>query len=32
MIDNMKKVALKGSAQVFSVDFNAVDTSDILDI
>ena len=28
----MKKTELKGSVQVFSIDYNAIDTSDILDI
>ena len=27
----MKKTGLKGSAQVFSVDYDAIDTGDILD-
>ena len=31
-INNMKKTGLKGSVQVFSVDYNSIDTSDILDI
>ena len=31
-IDNLKKTGLKGSVQVFSFDYNAIDTSDILDI
>ena len=30
-IDNIKKTRLKGRAIVFSVDYNAIDTSDILD-
>ena len=28
----MTKTGLKGSVKVFSVDYNAIDTSDILDI
>ena len=32
LIDNMKKIWLKGSVKLLSVDYNAVDTSDILDI
>ena len=28
----MKKTGLKGIVKVFSVDYNAIDTSDILDI
>ena len=28
----MKKTGLKGSVQLFSVDFNLIDTNDILDI
>ena len=31
-IDNIKKTRIKGIVQVFSVDYNASDTSDILDI
>ena len=31
-INNMKKTGLKGSVKLFSVDFNPIDTSDILDI
>ena len=31
-IDNMKKTEIKGSVKVFSIDYNAIDTSDILDI
>ena len=31
-INNMKKLKLKGSVKVFSVDYNATDTIDILDI
>ena len=29
---NMKKIRLRGSIKFFSVDFNSVDTNDILDI
>ena len=29
---NMKKTGLKGSVKIFSVDFNPIDTNDILDI
>ena len=32
IIDNMKKKGLKGSVKVFSVDYNVINTSDILDI
>ena len=32
IIHNMTKTGLKGSVKVFSVDYNAIDTSDILDI
>ena len=28
----MKKTRLKGSVKVFSVDYNAIDTNDILDL
>ena len=28
----MKKTGLKGSVKLFSVDFNAIDTNNILDI
>ena len=31
-IDNMKKTGLKGSIHVFPVDYNAIVTSNILDI
>ena len=31
-INNMKKAVLKGVVKFFSVDFNPIDTSDILDI
>ena len=31
-LDNMKKTWLKGSVKVFSVDYNAIDTNNILDI
>ena len=31
-IDNLKKTGFKGSVKVFSVDYNAIDTSNILDI
>ena len=31
-IDNMKKTGIKGSVKVFYIDYNAIDTSDILDI
>ena len=31
-IDNIRKTGLKGSVQVFHVDYNAVDAGDILDI
>ena len=31
-IDNLKKTGLKGVVNVFSVDFNPIDTNDILDI
>ena len=31
-IDNMKKTGLKGVVKLFSVDFNLIDTNDILDI
>ena len=31
-IDNMKKTGLKGVVKFFSVDFNLIDTKDILDI
>ena len=31
-INNMKKTGLKGSAKLFSADFNPIDTNDILDI
>ena len=31
-INNMKKTWLKGVARCFSVDFNSIDTNDILDI
>ena len=31
-MDNMKKTGLKESVQVFSGDYNTIDTSDILDI
>ena len=31
-INNMKRTALKGSVQFFSVDFDPIDTDDILDI
>ena len=30
-IDNMKKIGLKGVVKLFSVDFNPIDTNDILD-
>ena len=30
-INNMKKTGLKGIVKFFSVDFNPIDTSDILD-
>ena len=30
--DNMKKIGLKGVVKVFSADYNAIDTNDILDI
>ena len=32
MINNMKKTGLKGSLKCFSVDFNPIDTNDILDV
>ena len=28
----MKKTGLKGTVKVFSIDYNAIDTNDILDI
>ena len=31
-INNMKKTGLKGSVHFFSVDFNPIDTNDVLDI
>ena len=31
-INNMKKAGLKGVVNVFSVDFNPIDSNDILDI
>ena len=31
-IDNIKKTGLKGKVIFFSIDFNPVDTNDILDI
>ena len=31
-INNMKRTALKGSVQFFSVDFDPIDTDDVLDI
>ena len=31
-IDVMKKIGLKGIVKVFSIDYNANDTNDILDI
>ena len=31
-INNMKKTGLKGRAKSFSVDFNLIDTNDVLDI
>ena len=31
-INNMKKTGLKGVVKFFSVDFNSIDTNDILDI
>ena len=31
-INNMKKTGLKGVVKLFSLDFNPVDTNDILDI
>ena len=31
-INNMKKRGLKGIVKLFSVDFNRIDTNDILDI
>ena len=31
-INNMKKLGLKRSVKLFSVDFNSIDTNDILDI
>ena len=31
-IDNMKKTGLKEMVQIFSVDFNTIDTNDILAI
>ena len=31
-INNMKKTGLKGVVKFFSVDYNAIDTNDILDI
>ena len=31
-LNNMKKSRLKGSVKVFYVDYNVIDTSDILDI
>ena len=31
-INNMKKTGLKGVIKFFSVDFNPIDTNDILDI
>ena len=31
-IDDIKKTGLKGCVKVFSVDYNAIDTSNILDI
>ena len=31
-IDNMKRTGLKGSVQVFYVDYNAIDTNSILNI
>ena len=31
-IDNMKKTGLKGYVNVFSVDYNIIDTRDILNI
>ena len=31
-INNMKKTGLKGTVKVFSIDYNAIDTNDILDI
>ena len=32
LINNMKKTGLKGSVNSFSVDFNHINTNDILDI
>ena len=32
MINNMKKTGLKGIVNFFSVEFNPIDTNDILDI
>ena len=31
-INKMKKTGLKGSVKFFSVDFNPIDTNDILDL
>ena len=31
-INNMKKAELKGSLRFFSVDFNPIDTTDVLEI
>ena len=31
-IDNRKKIGLKGSVKFFSVDFNSIDTNEILHI
>ena len=31
-INSMKKTGLNGSVQAFSVDYNAIDTNNILDI
>ena len=31
-VNNMKKTGLKGSVKVFSVDYNVIDTKDILNI
>ena len=32
IVNNIKKTELKGSVTVFSVDYNTINTSDILDI
>ena len=32
IINNMKKTGLKGTAKIYSVAFNPIDTNDILDI